>query len=208
MAVLAGELPDRTPVALWRHFPVDDQSPDSLAAAVVNFQTTYDFDLVKVTPASSFCIKDWGAEDQWEGNPEGTRGYTRRVIQEPQDWEKLQPLDPGRGHLSAQLECLRLIRAQLGPDVPVIQTIFSPLSQAKNLVGGDRLIVHLRRWPEALKAGLNTIAASTSRFVEAALATGIDGVFYAVQHAQFGLLTPGEYAEFGRESRPGSDGSC
>ncbi|MCX7976483.1 MAG: hypothetical protein N2646_05375, partial [Bellilinea sp.] len=48
---LAGEIADRPPFALWRHFPVDDQSPDSLAAAITNFQNTYDFDFIKVTPA-------------------------------------------------------------------------------------------------------------------------------------------------------------
>jgi uroporphyrinogen decarboxylase len=64
---------DRPPVALWRHFPVDDQVPETLAAATLDFQQHYDFDLVKVTPASSFSIKDWGAEDIWEGHTEGTR---------------------------------------------------------------------------------------------------------------------------------------
>jgi hypothetical protein len=33
---------------------------------------------------------------------------------------------------------------------PFIQTIFSPLSQAKNLVGGDDLLVHLRKNPQEL----------------------------------------------------------
>ena len=33
------------PVALWRHFPVDDQSPDRLAAAIMNYQTTFDLTL-------------------------------------------------------------------------------------------------------------------------------------------------------------------
>lgn len=33
---------------------------------------------------------------------------------------------------------------------------------------------------------------------EAACETGIDGVFYAVQHAQYGLLSEEEYATFGR----------
>jgi hypothetical protein len=33
-AVLAGQKPDRTPVALWRHFPVDDQEPQLLADLV------------------------------------------------------------------------------------------------------------------------------------------------------------------------------
>jgi uroporphyrinogen decarboxylase len=188
---------DRLPVALWRHFPVDDQSPEMLAAATVDFQRRYDFDLVKVTPASSFCLKEWGAEDAWEGNPEGTRHYTRSVIEKPQDWERLPVLVPSAPHLSGQLACLRLLRRELGLDIPVLQTVFSPLAQAKNLAGGDRLIVHLRQFPEAVLKGLQTIAETTRRFIEAALEAGIDGLFYAVQHAQAGLFTLDEYKTFG-----------
>jgi uroporphyrinogen decarboxylase len=76
---------DRPPVALWRHFPMDDQNPETLASATLDFQHHYDFDLVKVTPASSFSIKDWGAEDAWEGSTEGTRRYTSHPVQKPQD---------------------------------------------------------------------------------------------------------------------------
>jgi uroporphyrinogen decarboxylase len=47
-------------------------------------------------------------------------------------------------------------------------------------------------------AGLKTIAESTQRFVEAASQIGIAGIFYAVQHAQYGLLTESEYETFGR----------
>ena len=163
----------------------------------------YDFDLVKVTPASSFSIKDWGAEDVWEGHTEGTRRYTKRVIQKPQDWERLPVLDPAKAdHLSGQMSCLRQIRSALGPDVPLLQTIFNPLSQAKNLAGGDVLIAHLRLYPEAVLKGLQTIAETTRRFVEAASETGIDGIFYAVQHAQAGLLTLDEYKTFGLSHRP------
>ena len=82
---ILGDLPDRTPIALWRHFPIDDQAPDSLAAAIIDFQRTYDFDLVKVTPASSFCLKDWGVEDIWRGSTEGTRDYVRRIINSPEE---------------------------------------------------------------------------------------------------------------------------
>ena len=189
---------DRPPVALWRHFPVDDQRPESLAAATLEFQRRYAFDLVKVTPASSFSIKDWGVEDAWEGSTEGTRRYIKRVIEKPQDWERLSVLDPAHApHLSAQIDCLRRIRAGLDPEVPLLQTIFSPLAQAKNLAGADQLIVHLRQYPEAVMKGLHTIAETTRRFVEAAMETGIDGIFYAVQHALAGLLTLEEYKVFG-----------
>jgi len=195
---IAGELPDRPPVALWRHFPVDDQTPDGLAASTLHFQRAYDFDLVKVTPSSSFCLRDWGIEDEWQGNPEGTRAYTRRAIHGPRDWESLPVLDPvSAPHLSGQLACLRLIRVELGPETPMLQTVFSPLAQARNLAGADVLLAHLRLYPEAVMKGLETIAETTRRFVEASMETGIDGIFYAIQHAQAHLLSLDEYKTFG-----------
>jgi uroporphyrinogen decarboxylase len=197
-ACLAGETPDRPPVALWRHFPVDDQSPEGLAAAILQWQRTFDFDFVKVTPASSYCLKDWGAEDVWRGNPEGTREYGRRVIQNPEDWERLRVLDPSSPHIRRELDCLHMLAGELGADTPMIQTIFNPLSQAKNLVGGQQLLVHMRRFPDALRTGLEIIAESTRRFIEALHNTGVAGIFYAVQHAQYGLLTEAEYNTFGR----------
>ena len=51
-AAIAGQSVDRVPVALWRHFPGDDQDPSDLAAATIAFQRRWDFDFVKVTPAS------------------------------------------------------------------------------------------------------------------------------------------------------------
>ena len=165
-ACIKGEKTTRPAVALWRHFPVDDQTPETLAAATLNFQQTYDFDLVKVTPASSFCLKDWGVEDKWTGHTEGTRTYTRRIISGPKDWERLPVLGPRSKHLAAQLICLRLIRSKLTKETPVIQTVFSPLAQAKNLAGNETLLTHLRLYPEAVMKGLQIIAKSTRRFVE------------------------------------------
>jgi uroporphyrinogen decarboxylase len=195
---LQGNQPDRTPIALWRHFPVDDQTPETLAAATLNFQQIYDFDLVKVTPASSFAVRDWGVQDIWKGHTEGTREYTQRVIRDPKDWESLAVLDPITSpHLAGQLACLRLIRGNLSLETPLLQTVFSPLAQAKNLAGNETLIAHIRQHPEAVMQGLETIAKTSRKFVEAAMDIGIDGIFYAIQHAQASLLSLEEYKSFG-----------
>ncbi len=195
---IVGEMVDRPPVALWRHWPVDDQTPEGLAEATLHFQKEWDWDFVKVTPSSSFCLRDWGVRDEWRGNPEGTRDYTFRPVQSPDDWARLAVLDPCRGSLGAQLTALERIRAALRDEVPVIQTVFSPLAQAKNLAGEDRLILHLRRYPDALRLGLETITETTVRFVEAVREQGADGIFYAVQHARYGYMSEEEYRLFGR----------
>ncbi|MBG7609762.1 MAG: uroporphyrinogen decarboxylase [Anaerolineae bacterium] len=195
---IAGEKPDRPPVALWRHFPVDDQDPLLLAAATLDFQQRYDFDFIKVTPASSFSTRDWGVKDVWIGSTEGNRKYTQRVIQHPDDWLKLQVLDPTQGSLGSQLKCLAVINQNVEKHTPFIQTVFSPLSVAKYLIGEKELLVQLRCYPEAVHAGLITITKTIQRFIQAALQTGIAGVFYAVQFAQYSLLSEDEFAAFGR----------
>jgi uroporphyrinogen decarboxylase len=183
-ATIRGEATDRPPVALWRHFPGDDQDPIELAASTVAFQRQYDLDFIKVTPASSYCVRDWGAEDRWLGNEEGTREY-------------VQPLDPEQGILGAQLRCLSHIHEQVGDEVPFIQTIFNPLSQAKNLAGKQDILAHLRESPQAVRAGLEAITETTVRFIRATRKRGIAGIFLAVQHASYELLSEQEYREFG-----------
>jgi uroporphyrinogen decarboxylase len=192
-ATVQGHPVDRPAVALWRHFPGDDQRPGDLAVATVAWQAQYDWDFIKVSPSSSFCLVDWGVEDRWVGGDEGTREYTRRVIQQPEDWARLPVLDPRAGRLGGQLHCLELIGEAVGQQVPFIQTIFSPLAQAKNLAGADRLLVHLRQAPELVRAGLEVITETTIRFVEACSATGIAGIYYAVSLATYGLLNEAEY---------------
>jgi uroporphyrinogen decarboxylase len=196
-ATFTGAAVDRPAVALWRHWPIDDLTGPDLARATLDFQRTYDFDFIKVTPNSNYCVSGYGAQSRWEGNPEGSYGWTRRAINSPEDWLKLKPLDPRQGLLAEVIEANRLIGQSVGGQVPFIQTIFNPLSQAKNLAG-ERLLADLRQHPDAVKAGLAVITESILRFIEALKSTGVSGIFLAVQHASFDLLTEAEYREFGR----------
>ena len=198
-ACISGGTLDRPPVALWRHFPVDDMNADTLAEAHLDFQQRYDFDILKVTPTSGYFLYDWGVRDVWQGNMEGTRVYTHRVIEDPSDWAKLPILDPYQGHLATQLAALKKITAAVGPDTPVIQTIFNPLSCAKKLVGDDLLLTHIRDHPTEIKQGLEIITESAKRFIAALVETGIAGLFFAVQHAQRSVMDEATYQEFGRQ---------
>jgi len=63
---IAGEATDRIPVALWRHWPGDDQRAADLARSTIEFQTTYDWDFVNIAPAESYAVVDYGLQDEWE----------------------------------------------------------------------------------------------------------------------------------------------
>ena len=196
-ATIAGLSVDRPAVALWRHWPGDDQRAEDLAFSTLQWQQVFDFDFIKCMPSSNYCIADWGAESRYVGNQEGTREWGPRVIQHPEDWTNLRVLDPYQGMLGEMYRFLRIIGEEVREEVPFIQTIFNPLAQAKNLAG-ELLLAHLRQYPEAIKVGLETITKTTVRFIEAARETGIAGIFLALQHATYDLLSEAEYKEFGR----------
>jgi uroporphyrinogen decarboxylase len=196
-AAFRGAAVDRPPVALWRHWPGDDERPEELARAQAAFQAYFDFDFIKVTPSATYAVQDWGVESKYMGNIEGTREYRRYVIAGPEDWARLPVLNPTQGAWGDMLRCLELLGGRVGQRVPFIQTIFNPLTVAKNLMG-DRLLVHLRHHPDALHEGLEAITETTVRFVREAMKTGVAGIFLAVQHAQYGLLSEEEYRAFGR----------
>ncbi len=202
---IADEPTDRVPVALWRHFPGDDQRAGDLASSVIAWQRQYDWDFVKVTPASSFCLTDYGIQDRWVGSLEGTREFTRQVVIKSLDWTDLRPLDPTKGSLARQIETLLLVKSGLSnstngatDDPPILQTIFSPLAQAKHIADPVTVIKHMRTAPDRLKTGLNMITDSTLRFIDSIRRSKIAGIYYAVQLGGYGDMTPQEYAEFGR----------
>ncbi len=197
--LLTGQKPDRVPVSFWRHFPIDDQTPEGLAAATIDFQKYYDFDFIKVTPSSSYCLKDWGAKDHWDGDPEGTRTYDEPVISKLEDFQRINLLNPREGSLGQQLNCLKIIRKEFSNSVPIIQTIFSPLAQLKNLIGRSNISLYIRLFPEQINQILTVISESTIDFINECRIIKIDGIFYAAQQAQYDLFTEKEYKHFGKD---------
>jgi len=197
-AAIGGEKPDRMPIALWRHFPVKDQTAEGLAQPTIEFQKQFDFDLVKVTPASGYPAEAWGARLKPANNAEGTREYVSRPIQTHKDWHHLQTLDVTQGVFGRELRALELIRQGVGDDIHVLQTIFSPLTIAQQF-SGDLVFKHLRNHPSDLKVGLRTITETTARFALECLHRGADGIFFATQLASHDLVSDEEYREFGVE---------
>ena len=195
-AAVVGQAVDRVPVGLWRHFPERDQTAEDLAASTLEWQRRFGFDLVKFMPPGAYPTIDWGAESRSEGAPGGTRTTTRYPVTGPSDWAKLGPVDVHRGFNGVVLDALRRSRQGLGPDVPLFQTIFSPLTVAMKL-SQNMAIEHLRAHPAELHAALEVIAGVTREMLAASIEAGADGIFFATQNADFTLMDEAEYREFG-----------
>jgi len=197
-AAVRGEAVDRVPLSLWRHWPVEDETAQGLAAAMLRWQQRYDFDLVKMMPTGTYGIEDWGAETTYRPNPNGTRTVVKFGLAAPEQWPRLEQLDVSRGYLGRQVEAVRLTAEALQNSVPILQTIFSPLTTARKLAG-ERVLADLRRQPDLLKAGLQIIAETTARFAMESLRAGAHGFFFATQCATYRLLSEAEYREFGQQ---------
>lgn len=196
-ATLDGRPTDRPPIALWRHFPEDDLDPGKLASHTLAWQARYGFDLVKFMPSGTYGVEDWGAVSAYRGAANGAREVTRPAVVRTEDWLELPPLDVRAGSYGAQNEALRLAAEPLAGRVPILQTIFSPLTTARKL-SSERLFADLRRAPDALLHALRVITDVTIRFARDALDAGAHGVFFATQLASHRLLSEPEYARFGK----------
>lgn len=197
LAAIQGKPVDRVPIALWRHFPQQDQKAETLAQAHVAFQKRWQWDILKVTPAASYYGDDWGLRAGYKPNPEGVRHVTERPIKKPADWAHLKNLDVTSGVYGRELHALRRIREGL-PDALMLSTVFSPLTVARTLAGEQALTRYLRENPEDLHRGLEAITDVTARFAAETLSSGADGIFFATQCATTKYLTVEEYEEFGR----------
>ncbi len=195
-AALRGAPTGRVPVALWRHFPNDDLDAGKLAARVVEFQQKFDFDLVKITPASGFTAEMYGATLRDAHNREGTRAYVTRPVNALRDWDAIAPLDLTNPVIARELVAVKRVRAGVGPDVPILQTVFSPLTTAQKLAG-ERFYTDLREHPDALHRALGAITQTTTRFAVESVKAGARGIFFATQMATRQYLTLDEYREFG-----------
>lgn len=196
LGAIKGEATDRVCVALWKHFPVEDMTPQGLANAALNFQQKYDWDLIKFTPTGTYSVMDWGAQTEWQPNNMGVRTIVKFGINNAEEWIRLPKLDVTKGMYGAANQALSLVTREIKGETPVLQTVFSPLTTARKLAG-ERIFTDLRTSPELFKQGMEVITETTIQFALEAFKAGANGIFFATQLGSYRLLNEAEYQNFG-----------
>ena len=199
-AALAGKPVDRVPVGFWRHWPGDDQNPESLARVTLEFQQRYDLDFIKIPVSSTYCVDDYGVKHEYRGNLMGDREYLDRVVKTADDWNRIEPLDVTKGKYIQHLQVLRMVIEKRESDTPVIFTVFNPLAMASYLAGDETLLVHLRRYPDKVEKALRALTETCANFVKTVIAEGADGIFLSTRWASYELMNEDEYLRFGKPS--------
>ncbi len=194
--VIAGQPIDRVPFALWRHLPSGDATPEGLVQATVRFVRRWDLDLVKVMFLNKTWSIDWGGRFRPYDRGGGWFPIAEPVITQPSDWPKLRPLSPTHGVFADQVKIVRMLRQELGAHMPILATMFSPLTAGLELAGQglhEQAMTHGRE----VHAGLKVLAETIADFAQACMEAGADGLFLAVQSAREDALSPTAFEEFG-----------
>ena len=196
-SALRGEVLDRPPYGFWTHLPGIDLDPERLPRATAAFCARYDLDFVKSMPNGLYCVEDWGCICDYS---DIERGGVARVVDAAvnieSDWDKLECVDVKRGSLGRELEHLASLVQRVGAGVPVLATVFSPLTIVGKLSNGVSR-EHVARNPGAVRRGLEVITEVTCEFARETIARGCAGVFLAVQEATRSAFDERTYREFG-----------
>jgi uroporphyrinogen decarboxylase len=196
-AALRGEAVDRPPYGFWTHMPGLDLDPLRLAEETAAFHVRYDMDFVKSMPNGFYCVEDWGCVvDYSDIERGGTARVTQPAVSRIADWQTIVRLPVTRGTFARELDHLAALTRKLGDEVPVLATVFSPLTIAAKLSNGA-VRDHLRQDRERVEPALSAIAETTCDFAAAAMQRGCAGVFLAIQEAAHGIFQEEAYREYG-----------
>lgn len=211
-AALQGELVDRVPVAAWRHFIPEERRVDALAQISLAHFHGFDWDWLKVNPRATYYAEAWGNQYDYDQYDSVLPRLIDGPLHSPADLGKIEKVNPTAGVFAEQIQLVRLIKAGIG-DAHFLQTLFSPLSVLAFLVARpaqhtveaavqaqyDGLRHYIRENPQGVHAALQSITATLAAYGAALIEAGASGLFFAiVKLARQGILTPDEFAEFGK----------
>lgn len=177
-AALTGAPVDRVPFLFWHHFKPEGSGERLAQLTKAFFYDTFQLDIVKIMPDLPY--------------PEPGRGITAAELRAVPKLGLETPI------FQEQLRCIRSLRAQLGPDYPLILTIFSPLTCAVRWIGRKQVVAAARQDPQAFEQGLATIAENLHGLLAAAIEAGASGIFFSCMGATNQHFTHDEYARLGR----------
>jgi uroporphyrinogen decarboxylase len=195
-AALAMDVADRPPVAAWGHTYREEWSPNDLAAVTVERARRLGWDFVKFQPRASTFAEAFGSTYQPSGHRLRAPILTKPAVPDLESWSSVALVN--RKALDDQVDSIGMVARELGPAVPVIQTVFSPITVGGYLVGKSqsRVVRELRQHPEVVGPVLERIAEALVDFGRRSIQSGAAGIFYAISgYAGRGVMPEKQYRE-------------
>ena len=187
---------DRPPVGAWGHTYREEWSPEALAAITVERARQFGWDFVKFQPRASSFAEAFGSVYTPAGHRLKGPILVTAAVPDLESWRNVRLVNPKA--LDDQVESIGMVARDLGPDVPVIQTVFSPITVAGYLVGKSqsRVVRELRKHPDVVRPALDRIADVLVDFSRRSVEAGAAGIFYAISgYAGRGVMPESVYRE-------------
>ena len=187
---------DRPPVGAWGHAYREEWSPADLAAVTVERARRLGWDFVKFQPRASTFAEAFGSTYHSSGHRLRAPILIKPAVPDLESWSSVELVN--RKALDDQVESIGIVARELGPDVPVIQTVFSPLTVGGYLVGKSqsRAVRELRKHSELVGPAMEKIADALIDFSRRSVAAGAAGIFYAISgYAGRGVMTEDTYRD-------------
>ncbi|MBM3557756.1 MAG: hypothetical protein FJX47_19630, partial [Alphaproteobacteria bacterium] len=164
-AAIAGAPVDRPPCTAWLHFVTDVHPGEVFATRAAEWFRRFDWDICKVVNDYRYPL------------PEGLE-----TIDGPADLERFRRLPVEHPAFQEQPKVVEILRAILGPDVPIMDTGFDPFQQIMRKAGYDRAGVIFANKRESLRA-LDAVCETMVDYLKAMKGAGCDGVFFSINGA-------------------------
>lgn len=207
---LEGGHADRPPIAAWQHQIHAETNPEEFIRETVRYQKRYDWDILKVNPRAVVFTEAWGNRYDYSNYIGLGPACVKAVLCRTEDLYKIRHIDCGKGSLGEQVEIIGEIRQLLEKEVPILQTIFSPIAILLNLtgtrmIGRNRkasreespIVRYMKEDPKALHWALQNVADTLVSYIELLYRAGADGIFYtSLGLAREGYLTYEEWEEY------------
>jgi uroporphyrinogen decarboxylase len=179
-AALALGLGDRPPVGAWGHTYREEWSPSDLAAITIERARRFGWDFVKFQPRASTFAEAFGSVYKPSGHRLKGPVTERVAVPDVEAWRTVDLVNPTV--FDDQVESIGIVARELGRGVPVIQTVFSPITVAGYLVGKSksRVVRELRKSPDLMRPALDRIADALVDFSRRSVEAGAAGIFYAI----------------------------
>jgi len=187
---------DRPPVGAWGHTYREEWSPQALAAVTVERARQFGWDFVKFQPRASSFAEAFGSVYKPSGHRLKGPVLITPAVPDLESWRTMELVN--RKALDDQVESIGMVARELGEGVPVIQTVFSPITVGGYLVGKSqsRVVRELRKNPDLVRPALERIAEALVDFSRRSVEAGAAGIFYAISgYAGRGVMPEGVYRE-------------
>jgi len=195
-AAIAMGVADRPPVGAWGHTYREEWSPEALASITVERARQFGWDFVKFQPRASTFAEAFGSVYKPAGHRLKGPVLMSPAVPDLESWRTVELVN--RKAFDDQVESIGMVARELGGDVPVIQTVFSPITVGGYVVGKSqsRVVRELRKHPELVRPALEKIAEALVDFSRRSVEAGAAGIFYAISgYAGRGVMPESVYRE-------------